>query len=147
MRREDWRTWFAAQGRAPPTAAPLLFESTTLAIQAAMEGLGAVVCTPGFVAPELRRRRLARLARAAVPTGDHYWLLLPPAAPRTEALAFRSWLLEEIAAEAEHAGAAPGGGRTGRKEARHDGRSEALGRASNAGRVRRGKVTDGSKPR
>src|SRR5215211_3552172 len=29
----------------------------------------------------------------AVPTGDHYWLLLPPAAPRPDALAFRSWLL------------------------------------------------------
>lgn len=147
VRREDWRTWFAAQGEPPPATAPLLYESTTLAIQAALEGLGAVICTPGFVAPEMRRRRLVRLARGVVPTGDHYWLVLPPVAPRPEALAFRSWLLEEIATEAEHAGAAPRGGRTRRKETRHDARSEALGRASDARRVRRGKVTNGSKPR
>lgn len=147
VRRGDWRAWFAAQGDAAPKAAPLLFESTTLAIQAAVEGLGAVICSPAFVAPEVRRRRLLRLARDPVPTGDHYWLLLPPAAPRPEALAFRSWLLEEIASEAEHAGAAPSGGRTRRKEARHGARPETLGRASDARRVRRGKGTDGSTPR
>jgi len=147
VRREDWRTWFAAQGEPLPASAPLLFESTTLAIQAALEGLGAVICTPGFVAPEVRRRRLVRLARDAVPTGDHYWLLLPFTAPRPEALAFRSWLLEEIATEPEYAGAALRGVRTGRKKARHGARSEALGRASNAGRARRGKAANGSKPR
>jgi LysR family transcriptional regulator, glycine cleavage system transcriptional activator len=147
VRREDWRTWFAAQGEPLPASAPLLFESTTLAIQAALEGLGAVICTPGFVAPEVRRRRLVRLARDAVPTGDHYWLLLPFTAPRPEALAFRSWLLEEIATEPEYAGAALRGARTGRKKARHGARSEALGRASNAGRARRGKAANGSEPR
>jgi LysR family glycine cleavage system transcriptional activator len=147
VRREDWRTWFAAQGEPLPASAPLLFESTTLAIQAALEGLGAVICTPGFVAPEVRRRRLVRLARDAVPTGEHYWLLLPFTAPRPEALAFRSWLLEEIATEPEYAGAALRGVRTGRKKARHGARSEALGRASNAGRARRGKAANGSKPR
>lgn len=147
VRREDWRTWFAAQGEALPKAAPLLFESTTLAIQAAMEGLGAVICSPAFVAPEVRRRRLLRLARHAVPTGDHYWLLLPPAAPRPEALAFRSWLLEEIATDAEHAGAAPRGKRTARKEVRRGARSEAHSPASVAGSAQRGKVTRGSKRR
>ena len=40
----------------------------------------------------------------AVPTGDHYWLLLPPTAPGPQALAFQSWLLEEIAAESAPAG-------------------------------------------
>lgn len=147
VRPDDWRTWFAAQGEPPPASKPLLFESTTLAIQAALEGLGAVICTPGFVAPEVRRRRLVRLARAAVPTGDHYWLLLPPTAPRPQALVFRSWLLEEIATEAEHAVSAPPGRRTARKKARHGARPEVPGRASNAVRARRGKATNGSKPR
>jgi LysR family glycine cleavage system transcriptional activator len=82
----------------------LVFESTTLAIQAAVEGLGAVICSPAFVAAELRRRQLVRLAAQAVPTGDHYWLLLPPTAPGPQALAFQSWLLEEIAAESAPAG-------------------------------------------
>jgi LysR family transcriptional regulator, glycine cleavage system transcriptional activator len=147
VRAKDWDTWFAAQGEPPPASAPLLFESTTLAIQAALEGLGAVICSPGFVAPEVRRRRLVRLARHAVPTGDHYWLLLPPAAPRPQAQAFRAWLLEEIAAEAEHAGAAPRGQGAERTQARHDAGPQTLGLASNARRARRGKVTEGGKRR
>ena len=147
VRREDWRTWFAAQGEPPPASAPLLFESTTLAIQAALEGLGAVICTPGFVAPEMRRRRLVRLARHAVPTGDHYWLLLPPGAPRPEALAFRSWLLEEIATETEQAGAAPLGKRAARKKAHHNARSEALSSAPGARPARRSRIAQGSKAR
>ena len=84
--------------------APLVFESTTLAIQAAVEGLGAVICSPALVAAELRRRPLVRLAAQDVSTGDHNWLLLPPTPPRPQALAFRSWLLEEIAADRAPAG-------------------------------------------
>jgi LysR family glycine cleavage system transcriptional activator len=147
VRPEDWRRWFAAQGEPSPASAPLLFESTTLAIQAALEGLGAVIRMPGFGAPELRRRRLVCLARHAVPTSDHYWLLLPPTAPRAEALAFRSWLLEEVAAEAENPGVGLRGYRTGRKTARHDARSETRAQASIAGRDRRGSVSSRGKPR
>jgi LysR family glycine cleavage system transcriptional activator len=99
VRPADWTTWFAAQGEAVPAAASLVFESTTLTIQAAVEGLGAVICSPAFVESELRRRHLVQLAAGAVSTGDHYWLLLPPVAPRPQALAFQSWPLEEIAAE------------------------------------------------
>jgi LysR family transcriptional regulator, glycine cleavage system transcriptional activator len=104
VRPADWTTWFAAQEEAVPAAVPLVFESTTLAIQAAVEGLGVVICSPAFVAAELRRRQLVRLTPQAVPTGDHYWLLLPPTAPRLQAVAFQSWLLEEIAAEIEPPG-------------------------------------------
>jgi LysR family glycine cleavage system transcriptional activator len=147
VRPDDWATWFAAEGEPPPASAPLLFESTTLAIEAAMEGLGAVICSPAFVAPEVRRRRLLRLARHVVPTGDHYWLLLPPTAPRPQALAFRSWLLEEIATGAEHAGPATRGERAGRKKTRHDPRSATPVRVPDAKRARRSKVSKGSRPR
>ncbi|MDJ0388917.1 LysR substrate-binding domain-containing protein [Roseomonas sp. E05] len=99
VRPQDWAVWLAAQGRAAATP-PLLFESTSLAIQAALEGLGAVICAPAFVAEDVRRRRLVPLApgttHGAVPSGDHYWLILPPA-PRPEALAFRDWLRAAVA--------------------------------------------------
>jgi len=94
VRPLDWAVWLAAQGRAAATP-PLLFESTSLAIQAALEGLGAVVCAPAFVTEDVRRRRLVPLASGAVASGDHYWLILPPA-PRPEALAFRDWLREAV---------------------------------------------------
>jgi LysR family glycine cleavage system transcriptional activator len=98
VRPHDWNTWCAARGHAEPAVAPLLFESTSLAIGAALEGLGAVICSPDFVAEEMRRRRLVPLfpGEDGVPAGDHYWLLLPPGAPRARALAFRTWLLEEM---------------------------------------------------
>jgi LysR family glycine cleavage system transcriptional activator len=95
VRPGDWAAWQAAQGRAGPAAPPLLFESTSLAIQAALEGLGAVICPPAYVAEEIRRRRLVRLPGREAATGDHYWLLLPPGRGRPEAAAFRDWLVAE----------------------------------------------------
>jgi LysR family glycine cleavage system transcriptional activator len=97
VRPGDWASWQRAQGEAPAVAPPLLFESTSLAIQAALEGLGAVICPPAYVAEEIRRRRLARLPGEDAATGEHYWLLLPPGRPRPAAAAFRDWLVAEAA--------------------------------------------------
>ncbi|MDP3417514.1 MAG: LysR family transcriptional regulator [Falsiroseomonas sp.] len=98
VRPRDWGSWCDAAGRALPATPPLLFESTSLAIQAALEGLGAVICTPDFVEEEVRRRRLRRLSPISAATGDHYWLLQPPGAPRAGGEALRDWLLDEVAA-------------------------------------------------
>jgi LysR family glycine cleavage system transcriptional activator len=91
IRPRDWAIWAAAKGARLPSD-QVLFASTSLAIQAALEGLGAVIAPPAFVGEDLRRRRLQALAPGAVPTGERYWLLLPPR-PRPEvAGAFASWL-------------------------------------------------------
>ncbi len=95
VRPRDWGAWSAAQDQPMPAAPPLLFESTSLAIQAALEGLGAVICPPDFVTEEVRRRRLVRLPGRVAAPGDQYWLLLPPGRQRPESLAFRDWLLGE----------------------------------------------------
>lgn len=100
VRPRDWALWDAAQRRTPSPAPPLLFESTSLAIQAALEGLGAVICPPPFVAEELRRRRLARLPGREVTTEESYWLLLPPGRRPADVTAFRDWLLAEAAERA-----------------------------------------------
>jgi LysR family glycine cleavage system transcriptional activator len=95
VRPGDWAAWQDAQGGAEPASPPLLFESTSLAIQAALEGLGAVICPPVYLGEELRRRRLKRLPGRDAATGEHYWLLLPPGRPRPAAAAFRDWLVAE----------------------------------------------------
>jgi LysR family glycine cleavage system transcriptional activator len=97
VRPRDWAMWDAAQGGDPPAASPLLFESTSLAIQAALEGLGAVICPPPFVADDIRRRRLLRLPGREAETGDVYWLMLPPGRCPPSVAAFRDWLLAEAA--------------------------------------------------
>jgi LysR family glycine cleavage system transcriptional activator len=94
---EHWRIWGDAAGTAIP-AAPLLFESTSLAIQAALEGMGAVIAPLLVVQDDLRHGRLVALAPEAVESGESYWLILPPGPVRPAALDFRRWLLQEIAA-------------------------------------------------
>lgn len=96
VRPNDWELWHAAHGMAPASA-PLVFESTTLAIQAAMEGMGAVICSPAFVERELRGRALRRLAPDTIPSGDHYWLIRPTDPLRPPIAAFTDWLLREVA--------------------------------------------------
>ena len=95
VRPRDWTIWGRASRSEIPSA-PLLFESTSLAVQAALEGLGAVIVSPELVAEDVRRRRLVPLSKGAVSTGDHYWLLLPAGAQRPGALAFRDWVLAEV---------------------------------------------------
>ncbi|MGL4286644.1 MAG: LysR family transcriptional regulator [Phreatobacter sp.] len=102
-RPDDWSIWSAATGT-PLTTMPLMFESTSLAIQAAIEGLGVVIVSPIYVADEVRRRRLVQIVPGAVPTGHDFWLLLPPGPVRPASGAFRDWLFEEIAADAARGG-------------------------------------------
>jgi LysR family transcriptional regulator, glycine cleavage system transcriptional activator len=99
VRPGDWEAWATATGRRLH-GPPLLFESTSLAVQASLEGLGAVIVSPMLVAEDVRRRRLRRLATEVVDTSDSYWLVTPPGRPGPALQAFRAWLLDEIAAEA-----------------------------------------------
>lgn len=101
-RPDDWEMWGRARGMVLPIA-PVLYETTTLAIQAALEGLGIVIVSPFLVGQEVRKRRLAPLASGAVETTKYYWVLLPSGSPRPAAAAFRTWLLEEIASDAAQA--------------------------------------------
>jgi len=93
-RPNDWARWHAAHSLGPPPQ-PLVFESTTLAIQAALEGLGAVICAPAFVEREVRRRALRPLAEDPIPAGDHYWLVPPPGVARPGIAAFAEWIRGE----------------------------------------------------
>jgi len=103
IRPNDWAHWHTAHG-IEPGAPPLVFESTTLAIQAALEGMGAVICSPAFVERELRRRALRRLAQDVIPAGDHYWLIRPGGIARPAVNAFTEWLLREAGGAANGCG-------------------------------------------
>jgi LysR family glycine cleavage system transcriptional activator len=96
VRPGDWARWHQVHGL-EPTAPPLVFESTTLAIQAALEGLGAVICPPAFVEREVRDGALLRLAPDTIPAGDYYWLVPPSGTPRPGITAFIEWLRRESA--------------------------------------------------
>lgn len=99
VRAGDWSIW-QRQAGLPAGAPPLLYESTTLAIQAALEGLGTVICPPGFVREEVRAGRLVALAGEGVMAGDIYWLVLPPGRPNPSLRIFADWLVQAAAEDA-----------------------------------------------
>ena len=99
-RPRDWATWGAAADVALP-ARTVAFESTSLAIQAAIEGIGIVIVAPMLVEEEVREGRLVALCGAPVPTEDYYWLLMPPGRVRPEAVMFSGWLLHEMSLEGQ----------------------------------------------
>lgn len=105
-RPRDWTTWGAAAGVELP-ARTVAFESTTLAIQAAIEGIGAVIVAPILVEDEVRAGRLVQLCGAPVPTEDYYWLLMPPGRVRPEAVMFAGWLLHEMSMQESRAAETP----------------------------------------
>lgn len=94
IRAGDWALWLR-QADCTALQPPLLFESTTLAIQAAMEGLGVVICSPSFVRDEVEAGKLIALSRTSIPTGDLYWLFLPTGRVGKALGTFADWLVEE----------------------------------------------------
>lgn len=99
-RPRDWAIWAAARGvELPPRS--IAFESTSLAIQAALQGIGVVICAPMLVEEDVRHGRLVALDPVAAETEDYYWLLMPPGRVRPEAVMFSGWLLREISLSSE----------------------------------------------
>ncbi len=94
-RPRDWAIWAAARGAELP-ARVVSFESTSLAIQAALQGIGVVIAAPMLVEEEVRHGRLVALDPVPVETEDYYWLLLPPGRVRPDAVLFSGWLMREI---------------------------------------------------
>lgn len=117
VRARDWAIWHQHAGL-PGQPVPLLFESTTLAIQAALEGLGVVICSPGFVREEQSSGRLLALSDAPAMTGDGYWLVLPQGRISPSLQVFADWLVEEAASDAGGAptGIGPGSAARRRRE-------------------------------
>ncbi|MBE9604277.1 LysR family transcriptional regulator [Acetobacteraceae bacterium H6797] len=94
VRAGDWDLWLRHAGTAA-SQPPLLFESTTLAIQAALEGLGIVICSPSFVREEVESGKLVALSEISIPTGDLYWLFLPTGRTGEALSIFADWLTRE----------------------------------------------------
>lgn len=96
----EWRQWLRAAGveGVDPERGPK-FESSALALEAAVAGLGVVMADRSLAARELDAGRLVTpFESIAMPHGDHaYWLVYPQSSrddPRIGA--FRDWMLGEL---------------------------------------------------
>jgi DNA-binding transcriptional LysR family regulator len=97
---EDWPIWLAAAGIAGVDAKKgPLFDSTKIAVQAAIDGLGVAIGSPALFADDVAAGRLFQPFALTVGNGRAYWVVTPEGTPdRPKVRAFREWIVAEAAA-------------------------------------------------
>lgn len=96
--REQWNWWFgeADPGASIPTKNEVLFESSAMAIQAALDGVGVAVAQLPYVSEALATGRLVTPFPLVDREYESWYLAYRPTRGRESALSvFRSWLHRE----------------------------------------------------
>lgn len=103
--RSAWALWLRHAGvTGVDPRRGLQFDHSTLALQAAADGLGVTLATPMFAAAELARGEVEVAFPLAITLDKAYYAITAPAAAnRPEVVAFRQWLLREAALDAQDA--------------------------------------------
>ncbi|QOK97868.1 transcriptional regulator GcvA [Ralstonia pseudosolanacearum] len=98
---EQWKPWFDAAGVEgfPEPRAGLMFQDSSLLLQAAAGGQGIALIRPTLAFNDLMAGRVVRLFDVTIPCPWNYYFVCPHSALQTSKMqAFRAWLLPEIAA-------------------------------------------------
>lgn len=102
----DWPVWLRAAGLRPRLRPALVFDSTKIAVDAAIEGAGVAIGPPFLFADAIASQRLFQPFDLVVPNGKAWWVVCAELrAEQPKIAAFRHWLLEEVAADAGRLGA------------------------------------------
>lgn len=94
----EWGTWFKAAGIGqPPAMRAATFDSTKIAVQAAIDGMGVAIGSPYLFADDIAAGRLFQPFSLAVRNGKAYWLVCAEGtATRPKIKAFRDWIFSEL---------------------------------------------------
>lgn len=101
-RADEWPDWFAAAGAAPPKIRGIVFDSSVLMIEAAIQGAGVALAPPLMFSRQLLSRALEQPFPIYVSKGC-YWLTRLKSRPITPAMAIFSKWLQEKAGETRRA--------------------------------------------
>lgn len=95
----DWRIWMRAAGLSVDRIKKgPVFDSTRVAIEAAIAGAGVACGAPFLFTAEIAAGQLHQPFELVVPNGKAYWLVSPEGtAERPKIRAFRDWILAEAA--------------------------------------------------
>jgi len=95
---EDWEIWLRAAGVHDLTAARgPKFDSTKIAVEAAIDGLGIAIGQASLYVEDIAAGRLFQPYPLSVGNGKAFWLVYPPAVQDLpKVAAFRDWILTEI---------------------------------------------------
>jgi DNA-binding transcriptional LysR family regulator len=130
---DEWGAWFTQAGLKDfPRTLGTSFDSTLIAVQASIQGVGIAIGDPYFFADDIAAGRLAQPFKLVVNFGKAYWFVSPEqTASRPKVEAFRAWCLAESAALANIR--KPGGAKATPAPSRANNKS---GRAAAASRRR-----------
>jgi DNA-binding transcriptional LysR family regulator len=94
----EWGTWFKAAGLARlPNTRAAVFDSTKIAVQAAIDGMGVAIGSPYLFADDIAAGRLFQPFDLTVRNGKTYWLVCAEGtASRPKIKAFRDWIFSEL---------------------------------------------------
>jgi len=97
-RLDDWRSWLQAAGeKKVDSDSGLKFESSALAFEAAMEGMGVAIGSRVLVSKSLADGTLIAPFELTCRVASSYYLVRPASRPASQALrTFRLYLLEEL---------------------------------------------------
>jgi DNA-binding transcriptional LysR family regulator len=94
---DEWTSWLAAAGLTGfERTSGASFDSTLIALQAAIQGVGIAIGDPYFFADDIAAGRLVQPFKLVVNYGKAYWFVSPEtAADRPKVQAFRDWCIKE----------------------------------------------------
>jgi DNA-binding transcriptional LysR family regulator len=94
---DEWTSWLAAAGLTGfERTSGAAFDSTLIALQAAIQGVGIAIGDPYFFADDIATGRLVQPFKLVVNYGKAYWFVSPEtAADRPKVQAFRDWCIKE----------------------------------------------------
>lgn len=97
VRPDDWRKWLGANGVSAEWATHgYRFESSSMAYDAAINGIGVAIAVTAFVEDDLKDGRLVVPFPMNLSTPDGYWVVHPPRKTANPAVVvFRDWIIEE----------------------------------------------------
>jgi DNA-binding transcriptional LysR family regulator len=98
----EWPIWLEAVGmRSLKPRRSLAFDSTKIAVEAAIEGAGVAIGPPNLFREEIEEGRLFQPFPQVVESGKAWWFVCPATtADRPKIKAFRAWLDEELERDA-----------------------------------------------
>jgi LysR family transcriptional regulator, regulator of gene expression of beta-lactamase len=97
-RPDEWPRWFAEVGIASPTLTGAIFDSSITMAEVVARGAGVALLPAGMFAHELREGRLVRPFKFEITLGAYWLTLLRSKHPTAAMLAFKTWLLDTVAA-------------------------------------------------
>jgi LysR family transcriptional regulator of beta-lactamase len=92
-RSQEWPAWFAAAGLEAPRVSGPVFDSLSLMVQAAVQGVGVALAPPSLFGRELHARELVRPFATTVDAGRYWLTSLTSRAPSAAMEAFAGWCL------------------------------------------------------